>query len=201
MLNRARLAKIAQLRPVIAYARFRGAAQLREHEKRAIDFIRKKFHAARQLADFLVAVLDASAHAHQLQIIDNDGASARALGEALVNDPALRSPAAQALKLMGAKAKPALPQLVQAARDFPDVRLDALLALRNIKPDAKTVLPALTASLRSKDPNVRRVALDHLKELTNLRNLYVQKTNVTVAGAAKLRQALPQVKVSIRDSE
>jgi hypothetical protein len=43
--------------------------------------------------------------------------------------------------------------------------------------------------------------LEHLKELTNLQDIDARKTHVTAAGADKLRQALPKVKVSIRDSE
>jgi hypothetical protein len=100
-----------------------------------------------------------------LHDIDEDGVSARALAAVVANEPELRYEAVQALAYFGPKARPALPELVQAARDFPEVRSFALQALGQIKPDARTVLPALAASLADRNQNVRLKALEHLQEL------------------------------------
>jgi RNA polymerase sigma factor (sigma-70 family) len=100
--------------------------------------------------------------------IDPEGASGPALGEALVKDPELGPKAAWALSQFGAKAKPALPQLVQAVRDREDgsdTRFHALNALHAIKPDARTVLPALTAALKDENFRVRHQTLEYLGQL------------------------------------
>src|SRR5579872_3640234 len=59
-------AKIAQLRSMIPLPGFRGAAELRENQHRNTQLLGQQFHAARNGADFLVAVLESSAAAHQL---------------------------------------------------------------------------------------------------------------------------------------
>ena len=69
LLDRSRFAQIAQLRPMIALSRLGRAAQLRQHQERASQFLRQKLHTARQLAHFLIPVFRAPADAHELQVI------------------------------------------------------------------------------------------------------------------------------------
>jgi hypothetical protein len=100
-----------------------------------------------------------------LREIDREGASAAALGDVLVNDPELRVAAAEVLARFGAKAKPALPQLLQAAKDFPATRYYAIVALRKIKPEAGTVLPVIIEALKGEDQNARLEAIAYIQDL------------------------------------
>ena len=76
LLDGAGFAKIAQLRAVIAGARFGRAAELREHQEGQSQFLRQQLQSAREGADFLVAIFDAAAAAHELQVVDHDQAEA-----------------------------------------------------------------------------------------------------------------------------
>jgi RNA polymerase sigma factor (sigma-70 family) len=100
-----------------------------------------------------------------LQGIDIQRYSAAALGDALIQDEGLRSEAIALLTEFGEKARPAVPQLVEAAKKFPKVRVTALQALRSAKPDAKTVLPVLADTVKDKNSQVRLESISYLRDL------------------------------------
>ena len=48
---------------------------------------------------------------------------------------------------------------------------------------------------------VTDAGLVHLEQLTSLQHLYVERTKVTAAGVARLKKALPQLQVTMKDSD
>src|ERR1051325_1343337 len=60
LLDRTRLAKVGELRPVIARALLGAARQLRERQHRYVELFRDRLEAARDLRDLLLARLDLS---------------------------------------------------------------------------------------------------------------------------------------------
>jgi HEAT repeat protein len=100
-----------------------------------------------------------------LWTIDRNRYSAAALGEALIDDERLRGQAIGLLAEFGEKAKPALPQLLEAAKRFPAARVAALQALRAAQPEAKSVMPVLIDAVKDKNVDTRLEAYSYLREL------------------------------------
>jgi HEAT repeat protein len=75
-------------------------------------------------------------------------------------EPEVRAPAARALGLLGEKAKPALPDLLAAARvDDRSLRRACFVTLKAIKAPPAEVMPVLRPGLKDDDVEVRRAAL------------------------------------------
>ena len=66
--------------------------------------------------------------------IDTKGYSVVAIGEALVEDAGLRRPAIEVLEVFGEKAKPALPQLLQSVKEYPEIRFLAAEGVAQDRP-------------------------------------------------------------------
>ena len=85
LLERARLAQVRQLRPVIG-ARLRRAAQLRQHDDRHAQLLGEPLQRPRDRRQLERAVLEPAAPLHQLDVVDDDqvqavlGRQAPALG-------------------------------------------------------------------------------------------------------------------------
>ena len=71
LLERAGLAQVGELRPVIA-ARFRRAAELAQREDRHLQLFREDLERARNRRELLLAVLEPPAPLHQLQVVDDE---------------------------------------------------------------------------------------------------------------------------------
>src|SRR5262245_64120299 len=67
-----------------------------------------------------------------------------------------RCAATYALRMLGPKAKTAVPALIEVLKDKEsDVRRDAVLALQHIGPAAKAAIPALTERMKDDNKYVR----------------------------------------------
>jgi hypothetical protein len=78
----------------------------------------------------------------------------------VVDNPAIRRGAANMLSFMGARARPAVPELFRALKedDDPSVRAQAIVTLTSIGRGDSTLVTALTEALGDKDAAVRRFA-------------------------------------------
>jgi HEAT repeat protein len=103
---------------------------------------------------------------------NKSGAPAKEKGKkpAATPDPTalVRTKAIEALGNIGAKAKPAVPVLIEALRD-PNVRAEAAEALGNIGPEAKEAVPALKDAVSAKgvkkDKNFKQAVDVALKKI------------------------------------
>ena len=103
-----------------------------------------------------------------LRSIDRDGASVPALAELVTDDDeSVRSWAIDLLARFGEKSKVAIPKLLVAAvKDSnANIRQRALAALRDIKPEPKTIVPTLKEALKDNNRNARVDAIHFVNAL------------------------------------
>jgi HEAT repeat protein len=90
--------------------------------------------------------------------------------ETLINalkhvDAEVRSVAARAIARIGPDGHAAIPALLQAVQDTPEVRFGAICALRSIGPSATAAVPILVQALKDEDAGVRSVSAQALREI------------------------------------